>query len=104
MIPVGEVPNLEDLVELLGCKLRSLPMTYLGLPPGAKFNSTSIWNTVLEKMEKRLGGWKRLYLSKGGKLTSLKNTLSNIPTYFLSLFHIPAGVATSLERLQRDFL
>uniref|UniRef100_A0A2N9I3C8 Uncharacterized protein n=1 Tax=Fagus sylvatica TaxID=28930 RepID=A0A2N9I3C8_FAGSY len=62
MVPVGEVPNLEDLVELLGCKLRSLPMTYFGLPLGAKFNSTSIWNTILEKMEKRfnqalLGKW-----------------------------------------------
>ena len=40
----------------------------------------------------------------GGKLTLLKSTLSNIPTYFLSLFHIPASVATPLERLQRDFL
>uniref|UniRef100_A0A2N9IJT9 Protein-lysine N-methyltransferase FSB_LOCUS52282 n=1 Tax=Fagus sylvatica TaxID=28930 RepID=A0A2N9IJT9_FAGSY len=104
MVPVGEVSNLEELVEILGCNHRSLPMTYLGLPLGAKFNSKIIWNTVLEKMEKRLGGWKRLYLSKGGKLTLLKSTLSNIPTDFLSLFHIPAGVASRLERIQRDFL
>uniref|UniRef100_A0A2N9ERP2 Reverse transcriptase zinc-binding domain-containing protein n=1 Tax=Fagus sylvatica TaxID=28930 RepID=A0A2N9ERP2_FAGSY len=55
-------------------------------------------------MERRLGGWKRLYLSKGGKLTLLKSTLSNLPTYFLSLFHIPADVACRIEKLQRDFL
>ncbi len=79
-------------------------MTYLGLPLGAKFNSTSIWNPILEKIEKRLAGWKRIYLSKGGKLTLLKSTLSNLPTYFLSLFHLPTGVASQLEKLQRDFL
>jgi hypothetical protein len=79
-------------------------MTYLGLTLGVKFNSMCIWNPILEKMEKRLAGWKRLYLSKGGKLTLLKSTLSNLLTYFLSLFHLPAGVASWLEKLQRDFL
>ncbi len=56
------------------------------------------------EVERRLAGWKRLYLSKGGKVTLIKSTLSNIPTYFLSLFPIPAGVARRLEKLQRDFL
>uniref|UniRef100_A0A2N9G078 Reverse transcriptase domain-containing protein n=1 Tax=Fagus sylvatica TaxID=28930 RepID=A0A2N9G078_FAGSY len=65
MVLVGDVPNLEDLADVLGCKLSALPMTYLGLPLGAKFNSKQIWNTIIEKMECRLGGWKRLYLSKG---------------------------------------
>jgi hypothetical protein len=66
-------------------------MSYLGLPLGASFKETAIWNLVLERVEKRLASWKRLYLSKGGKLTLIKSTLSNIPTYFLSLFPIPAG-------------
>lgn len=46
--------------------------------------------------------WKRMYLSKGGRL--IKSTLSNLPTYFLSLFPIPASVAGWIEKLQRDFL
>uniref|UniRef100_A0A2N9H161 Reverse transcriptase zinc-binding domain-containing protein n=1 Tax=Fagus sylvatica TaxID=28930 RepID=A0A2N9H161_FAGSY len=40
----------------------------------------------------------------GGKVTLIKSTLSSLPTYFLSLFPIPAGVANRLEKLQRDFL
>ena len=40
-----------------------------------------------------IGGWKRLYLSKGGRVTLIKSTLSNLPTYFLSLFPISASVA-----------
>jgi hypothetical protein len=34
----------------------------------------------------------------------IKSTLSNLPTYFLSLFPIPVGVANRLEKFQRDFL
>ena len=47
MVPVGDVPNLEALVDVLGCKLSALPMTYLELPLGAKFNSKMIWNTSI---------------------------------------------------------
>jgi hypothetical protein len=104
MVLVGNAPYIGDLVEILGCKVSALPMTYLGLLLGARFNSVRIWDPILEKMERRLAGWKRLYLSKGGKLTLLKSTLSNLPTYFLSLFHLSAGVAAKIERIQRNFL
>ena len=40
----------------------------------------------------------------GGKVTLIKSTLSSLPTYFLSLFPIPAKVAKRVEKLQRDFL
>ena len=74
-------------------------MKYLGMPLGTSFKIVLIWNPILEKMEKKLSGWKRLYLSKGGRLTLLKSTLSSIPTYFLSLFTIPKAVAARLERI-----
>jgi hypothetical protein len=45
-----------------------------------------------------------MYLFKGGKVTLLKSTLSNLPTYFLSLFPLPASVANHIEKLYRDFL
>lgn len=32
---------------------------------------------VVEKIEKRLAGLKRMYLSKGGTITLIKSTLSN---------------------------
>ena len=79
-------------------------MKYLGLPLGAKFKDKSIWNPILEKMERRLEGWKRLYLSKGGRVTLIKSTLSNLLTYFLSLFPIPVSVANRIERIQWNFL
>ena len=70
---------------------------------GAFFEDKTIWNPILEKMERRLAGWKRLYLSKGGKVTLIKNTLSSLPMYFLLLFPIPVKMAKRMEDLQRDF-
>ena len=104
MVPIGEVVDVHALAEILGCKVETLPMSYLGMPLGASHNSPSIWNPIWEKIEWKLARWKRLYLSKGGRLMLLKNTLSSLPTYFLSLFTIPTHVANKIEKLQRDFL
>ena len=56
LVVVGAVPNMDLLVAVLGCKQGSLPMKYLGLPLGAKFKDKSIWNPILEKMERKLLG------------------------------------------------
>ena len=37
-------------------------------------------------------------------MTLLKSTLSNLSTYYLSLFTIPSHVVNKLEKIQRDFL
>ena len=78
-------------------------MSYLGMPLGAHFKDASIWNPILERVEKKLVGWKWFYLSKGDGLTLLKSTLSSLPTYYLSLFTIPQHIAGKLERIQRNF-
>ena len=81
-----------------------MPLTYLGMPLGESHKSSTIWNPILEKIEHKLVGWRKMYLSKGGRLTLLKSTLSSLPTYFLSLFTILTHVANKIKRLQRDFL
>ena len=82
MVPIGEVPNVHVLAEILGCRIGSLPMTYLGMPLGASHKSPTVWNPILERIECKLAGWKKLYLSKGGRLMLLKSTLASLPTYF----------------------
>ena len=89
LVPIGEVNNVHALAKILGFWIGSLSMTYLGMLLGASHKSPSIWNPILEKINRKLAGWKKLYLSKGGRLTLLKSTLSSLPTYYLSLFTIP---------------
>jgi hypothetical protein len=104
LVPVGLVDNMDELAGILGCGVSSLLLKYLGLPLGAPFKNKSSWDEVVGKIERRLASWKRLYLSKGGRVTLIKSTLSNLPTYFLSLFPIPSSVANRIEKLHRDFL
>ena len=99
IVLVGDVGDLNGLARILCCKVGTLPMRYLGMPLGAHCKDSSIWNPIIEKMEKRLAGWKRLYLSKGGRLILLKSTLSSLPTYFLLLFTISQAVAARIERI-----
>jgi hypothetical protein len=104
LVAVGEVQNIGNLATYLGCRVAGLPMKYLGLPLGAAYKATSMWNGVTEQMERRLARWKKIYLSKGGRLTLIKSTLSNLPTYYVSLFPIPMNVANRIKKIQRDFL
>ena len=104
LVPIGEVINVHALAEILGYRIGSLPMTYLGMPLGASHKSLFIWNPILEKIHRKLAGWKKLYLSKGGRLTLLYSTLSSLLTYYLSFFIIPSHVANKIEKIQRDFL
>ncbi|RVW65556.1 Argininosuccinate lyase, chloroplastic [Vitis vinifera] len=65
ILPVGRVENAKLLAAELGCKVGSLPSTYLGLPLGASHKSVMVWDGVEERMWKRLALWKRQFISKG---------------------------------------
>jgi hypothetical protein len=104
IVPIGEVQNIDLLASIFDCRVVGLYMKYLGLPLGAHYKDNTIWNGMIETTERRLAGWKLGLLSKGGRLTLIKSTLSNLPTYLLSLFLIPSSVANKLEKVQRNFL
>lgn len=52
----------------------------------------------MDKVAKRLGGWKKGFLSKGGKLTLLQSVLSANLIYYMSLCKMPIGVRMILKR------
>lgn len=84
--------------------MAKLPIKYLGIPLGVKHKDGSIWDPVISLFENRLAGWKRSLLSKGGRLTLIRSTLSNLPMYYLSILTVPAKVAKRLESIQCWFL
>lgn len=99
-----EMNRVEHLVELWGCKVGSLPTSYLGLPLCTGGVSKSLWNPVVEKVESKLVVWKAKYLSLGSRVTLIKSVLANLPIYFMTLFKCPKSIINRIERLERDFL
>jgi hypothetical protein len=103
LVPVGEVRDIGVLAEILGCKVGSLPITYLGMPLGDRFKDKACWNGVVEKFVRTLASWKRLYLSKGGRIALIKSTLSNLPTYLLSCCLFQQRLRSALSRSNVTF-
>lgn len=48
--------------------------------------------------------WGHSYFSKGCRHTLIKATLTNLPTYYLSIFYLRTVVARNIERMFRNFL
>ncbi|KAK2654436.1 hypothetical protein Ddye_014292 [Dipteronia dyeriana] len=80
------------------CKETSLPITYLGLPLGARTLTKVFWNSLLLRVERRLAPWKKKFLNKGGRLVLIKSVL-----YYMSVFKVPVNAAQALERMQKSF-
>lgn len=47
---------------------------------------------IVEKVERRLAGWERNYLSRGGRLALIKSVLGNLLIYYMSIFEMPKGI------------
>lgn len=62
----GENCDIENLTWILGCKIRILLTTYLGMPLGASYKLKRIWEPVIDRISARLDLWKAPLLSKGG--------------------------------------
>ena len=88
----------------LGCRIGSLPSSYLGLPLGVGHKAVIVWDSVEERMRKRLALWKISYISKGGRITLIKSSLASLPLYQMSLVRMLVSMAKRLEKLQRNFL
>lgn len=91
-------------MEIWRCKQGSLPDTYLGLPLGAKFKCVAVWDRLVDRIRKRLGLWKRRYLSKGGRLVLIKSTLLCLPVYMFSCRLAPVSIIDAIEKIVRLFL
>ncbi|KAG9441971.1 hypothetical protein H6P81_017825 [Aristolochia fimbriata] len=96
--------SLEGMANLLGCRIGSLPDTYLGLPLFHGRITKPLWDPVIEKIQNRHSMWKRRMISKAGRLILINSCLLGIHTDYLSFLHCPCNVADRLEKIFRDFL
>ena len=81
----------------------SLPIMYLGIPLDANARKETTWKPILEKIEKRLAGWKTNLLSRARRLVLIKSVLNSLLMYYLNILKLPKKVAKKIVKLQRNF-
>lgn len=55
----------------------------------------------MEKVAETLDGWKKAYLLFGGRFTLPQTSLSQLPSCFLSIFHIPKPMVKDKKSLKK---
>jgi len=58
---------------------------------------------LVEKVSKRLDGWKGGSLSLGGRLTLLNSCLTGIPIYSMSMYRLPKTVIKKIDIIRKRF-
>jgi hypothetical protein len=93
----------QTLAASFGCKVESLPFTYLGLPLGTTKPSVDDLMPLVSRLDKRLSGISSM-LSYTGRLTLLNTTLNAIPMYAMCTIKIPITIFVHFEKSCRQFL
>jgi len=73
------VDEQQQTTAILGCKIGTFPIKYLGMPVGHCKITKAQLRYVSDKAKKRLGTWQCDHLSSGGKSTLIESCLSSIP-------------------------
>ncbi|XP_057975178.1 uncharacterized protein LOC131162580 [Malania oleifera] len=94
IIPMGPSDNGPFLAGILGCNLGIFPISYLGLPLGAKFKDKGVWDPIIGSFGRKLAGWKSNYISKGGRFTLIKSSLADLPVSGPCLIEVGSKTVT----------
>jgi hypothetical protein len=70
-------------------KISHFPCKYLGLPLHFRKPNRAMFQPVIQKIEGRVPGWKRNFLTHPGRELLVNSVLSSMPTYFLTVFKMP---------------
>ncbi|XP_073107327.1 uncharacterized protein [Elaeis guineensis] len=92
------------LAQILGCQRSFLPFKYLGIPLSFYGTKPGGWNLLVQKIERKLAGWKQQTLSRAGRLTLINTVLRTIPIYWMAVHLIPSSVITRIDKVCRSFL
>jgi hypothetical protein len=79
----------QNYASIFCCRLGSFPFKYLGVPLQYDKLRRDDIQPVVDKIIKRIAGWKGKLLSYGARLTLLRACLASIPIYLMSVIKFP---------------
>ncbi|CAN1164676.1 Putative ribonuclease H protein At1g65750 [Linum perenne] len=77
---------------------------YLGVPIIHGRNSKHLYQYLIDRMEKKLAGWKVGSLSLAGRVSLAMSVLNSLPTYAMQTTLLPAKICEIIDRKIRSFI
>lgn len=90
------------IMQVLQVQNQEFEERYLGLPTPTGRMSKGRFQSLQEQLTKRILLWGDA-ASQGGKEVLIKAVAQSLPTYLMSVFHLPRSVCDDLTRMVRNF-
>jgi len=103
VVGVGE-DRANEFAKIFCCKKSNFPIKYLGVPLHFNKLRREDLQPIVDKILKRIAGWKGRLLSYAGRLTLLKSCLASIPIYLLSIIKFPKWAIDLINSHMSHFL
>jgi hypothetical protein len=97
------VSSRNSITGIIPYKQTSSAPYYLGLPLIIGKSKKDAFQPILDKVIKRIDGWRAKTLSQAGRTVLIKATASAIPAYSMSTFLLPDLICNSLDKMFKDF-
>lgn len=101
--PKGNVAEQEEVANNLQVQVTAFEARYLGLPTARGRQKRSKFQSIKERMSKRLMDYSEKCVSSGAKEVLIKSVAQALPTYIMSVFQLPVTLCDELTGMIREF-
>jgi hypothetical protein len=104
LVPINvSTEKATHLAGLFGCRIESLPFTYIGLPLGTTKPRIEHYGQIMSSIERKLSSVSFM-LFQAGRLQLVNSVISSLPTYMMCTLEVPAAVLNYIDRARRHCL
>jgi hypothetical protein len=104
LVPINLTENSAAVIaDSLGCKIASMPFTYLGLPLGTTKPSVQDLMPLVDRIERRVSATFML-MSYSGKVTLINSLLTSIATFTMCSIQLDPKILEHIEKIRRHCL
>jgi hypothetical protein len=101
-------PNIQQAIKdefkgVLPLSITNTILKYLGMPTQIGQSRRACFNFIMDKIKKKLKGWKERCLSFAGRSTLISVVIQAIPTYIMSCFLLPRSMCDKIESAMCNF-
>jgi hypothetical protein len=98
MVPINLASERAQIfADLLGCKIASLPFTYLGLPLGTTKPTVQDLMPLVDRIERRVSA-NFMLMSYSGKVTLVNSLLTSIATFTMCSIQLNHKILEHIEK------